>query len=182
MKSTRSLWLLALAMPMLQACSNPAPAAPSAAAGSDTASAPAPAAEAAAPAATLSAADARKACNLVNAAEMSKILGNDVIATPNDSTEGITACSYSPSGSSGHSAEIMISWGDGESTLKMVREMSKHDAAGDEAYKGIGDDAVYEGPAVVVRQGKDLVAVTVFGAADEPAAVKQIIDTAKARM
>lgn len=175
MKSYFRACLPMLMLPLLQSCSNSPPDAVSQA----TVAATAPPPQIAMPA-PVSYADPHTACGLVTAAEMSAILGTVVTGTAKDA-DGATACSYAPTVGSGSSAQIMISWGDGESTLQMVRAMKDHDAAADLPYQGIGDDAVYEKPAVVVRQGKDLIGVAVFGAADLPAAVKKIIDTAKSK-
>jgi hypothetical protein len=124
--------------------------------------------------------DPQAACSLVTGTEMSGILGDTVAATPKDGA-GVTACSYAPVGGTGARAEIMISWGDGQSTLQMVRAMNNHDPSGDLPYRGIGDDAVYQSPAVVVREGKDLIGVAVFGAPDLPSTVRRIVDTATSK-
>lgn len=73
-------------------------------------------------------------------------------------------------------------WGDGESTLRMDREMKGHDAGVDKRSAGVGDDAVFVAPAVQVRQGKDLLVFVLFGFDDEPAAIRKILEVAKPRM
>ena len=178
MKAFRPGVLLLLALPVLQACSNAAPpaAAPPTTAVVAVPAPPPPKPEPLAPG------DAHKACRLVTAAEMSAILGNTVLATPNERGDGASTCSYAPAAGSGSRAEMMISWGDGESALQMIRAMKEHDAAADLPYQGIGDDAVYQSPAAIVREGKDLFGVAIFGVTDVPSAVRKIIDTAGAKL
>ena len=115
-----------------------------------------------------------KACNRVTASEMSAILGNAVTAVPNDGTEGITSCNYSAV-TKGRSAEIMISAGDGASTLRMVREMKNYDPNPGKAFAGVGDDADVLPPGIVIKDGADLFSLTRFGVDDEPAVAKKIL-------
>ena len=180
MKPARLAFAFACVLPILQACSGPAPATP-AATGPSPAAATAP--DSPAPAATtVISTDPRQACNLVTATEMSAILDSAVVATPHDPTEGVTECTYSPAGDRGPTVEMTTYKSDGGSPLDAVREMSHHDAAADLPYKGIGDDSVYEGPAVVILQGDDIISLTINGVADAPAAARKIVAVAKARM
>jgi len=175
MKANHFIFLSMLVLPVLQACSD----SPSSTAASRTKVAVTSPSATTLPTSVVQE-DPHAACSLVTGTEMSAILGYTMAATPKDGA-GVTACSYAPVGGAGARAEIMISRGDAESTLQMVRAMKNHDPAGDVPFKGIGDDAVYQSPAVVVRQGKDLIGVAVFGARDLPAAVRRIIDTAKSK-
>ena len=178
MNFVRFSFALALVLPMLQACSNSAPPTPAA----TTAPAAATAPDAPTPAATAAvSADPHQACNLVTAAEMSSIVGSAMLATPADE-DGISNCKYEPASGRGSSVDFTVIWGDGESTLKMDREMKDHDAEADKRFVGVGDDAVVVAPTVQVRQGKDLVVLTLFGFDDEPATARKILDIAKARM
>ena len=180
MNLNRLALALLLSSPILPGCSAPAPAtAEPAAATAPPASSPAPAEVAPA---LVAPGDAHQACNLVTASEMSAILGSAVVATANDPTEGVTECTYSPAGDRGPTVEMTVYKSDGGSPLDAVREMSHHDAAADLPYKGIGDDSVYEGPAVVVLQGDNIISLMIIGVADAPAATRKIVDTAKARM
>jgi hypothetical protein len=184
MKFLRLAFTVALVLPMLQACSNstaPAPAASAAATATATApDAPAPAPAAATPVSS----DPHQACNLVTAAEMSTIVGSPMTATPHDdsSLPSVSNCAYAPASGRGSSVDFTVMYGDGESTLKMDREMKNHDTEADKRFAGVGDDAVVVSPAVQIRQGKDLLVLVLFGFDDEPATARKIVDTAKARM
>jgi hypothetical protein len=175
MKLACLAFALVLALP---ACSGPAPAASTATATAPDAPAPAPAA--AAPVST----DPHQACNLVTAAEMSAIVGSPMTATPHDDSNfsTVTNCAYAPASGRGSSVDFTVMWGDGESTLKMDREMKNHDTEADKRFAGVGDDAVVVSPAVQIRQGKDLLVLMLVGFDNEPATAKKIVDTAKARM
>ena len=72
--------------------------------------------------------------------------------------------------------------GDGESRLRMDRDMKGHDAGADERFAGVGDDAVFVAPAVQVRQGKDLLVFVLFGLDDEPAAIRKMLEIGKPRL
>ncbi len=181
---------LALALLLLQACSGPAPTAPAKSDSNAAASPPAAAAAAAAaapapvaPAAPVST-NPHEACNLVTAAEMSAIVGSPMTATPHDdpSLDTVSNCAYAPASGRGSSVDFTVMWGDGESTLRMAREMKHHDAEADKRFAGVGDDAVVVPPAVQVRQGKDALVFTLFGFDDEPATLKKILKVAKPRM
>ena len=168
-----------VAVSVLAGCSAPTPASTETVAAPATTPATASTATAPAPVAP---GDPHHACNLVTAKEMSAILGSAVVATPHDPTEGVTECTYSPAGDRGPTVEMTVYKSDGGSPLDAVREMSHHDAAADLPYKGIGDDSVYEGPAVVILQGDNIISLMIIGVADEAAAARKIVDTAKARM
>ena len=181
MKIARILFALTLSVPLLQACSQSAPTAPAAAETNVSAAAtPAAAPAAAAPVSS----DPHQACNLVTAAEMSSIVGSPMTATPHDdsSLPSVSNCAYSPASGPGSSVDLTVMYGDGESTLKMDREMKNHDLEADKKFAGVGDDAVVVPPAVQIRQGKDLLVLMLVGFDDEPATAKKIVDTAKARM
>ncbi len=178
MKFRRLTFALAFILPILQACSNSSP--PATAASAPPAAATAPDAPTP-PAAVAVSTDPKQACNLVTAAEMSSIAGSAMVATPADE-DGISNCKYEPAGGRGSSVDFTVIWGDGESTLKMDREMKDHDAEADKRFAGVGDDAVVVAPTVQVRQGKDLVVLTLFGFDDEPATARKILEIAKARM
>ena len=180
MPTIKFLFASLLALPMLQACSNPGPTTPTAVAPT----APATATEApAAPAAPVST-DPRQACNLVTAAEMSVIVGSPMTATPHDDSNfsSVTNCAYTPANGRGSSVDFTVMRGDGETTLKMDREMKNHDAGADKRFAGVGDDAVVVPPAVQIRQGKDLLVLMLVGFDDEPATARKIVDVAKSKL
>lgn len=188
MSSKRIPLLCLLALPFLHGCT------PSAApgAGADSAAAALPAAAGAptpvvAPAPVAEPADAAvpggasRACNRVTAGEMSAIAGMRMQATPNDATEGLTSCTYSPVAGPGPRIEYTISAGDGASTLRMGREMKTYDPAPGKAFAGIGEDADVIGPALVISDHGDMVSLYMggIGLDQQPAMAKKIYDASQ---
>lgn len=188
MQLKRAALLCLLTLPLLHGCA-PSAAPAGAAADSATAAPPATAvaAPAVAPAAVATVADvpvpggASRACNRVTANEMSAITGMPMQATPNDSTEGITSCTYAPVAGTGPRIEYTISAGDGASTLRMGREMKNYDPAPGKAFAGIGEDADVIGPALVINDHGDMVSLSLggIGLAEKPAIARKIYDAAQ---
>jgi hypothetical protein len=119
------------------------------------------------------------ACNRLTARELSAILGTTMTATANDVTEAITQCAYGPASGTGPSVEFMVSAGDGANTLEMVREGKHYDPAPARAFAGIGDDVDVQRPALLIRDGEDLVSLMLVGVGDEPAVARKILDAAR---
>lgn len=189
MQLKRAALLCLLTLPLLHGCS-PSAAPAGRAADSATAAAPATvvaAAPAVVPAAVATVADAPvpggpgRACNRVTANEMSAITGMPMQAAPNDSTEGITSCTYSPVAGTGPRIEYTISAGDGASTLRMGREMKNYDPAPGKAFAGIGEDADVIGRGLVINDHGDMVSLSLsgIGLAEEPAIARKIYDAAQ---
>jgi hypothetical protein len=122
------------------------------------------------------------ACSLVSAAEMTAIVGFEVVAEPDDSSNGTTACIYKrPTGLS-PDVELAFTWGDGEAAMQGMGLANRHEPGLTSPYDGVGDEAVAVGPVLFVRSGEDLIKMQFAGVDDPPGAAKKIFDTAKARM
>jgi hypothetical protein len=125
-----------------------------------------------------------KACDLVTAQEMTAILGSDVVAQPNDGSNGKTECIYqtgNPEGSSPY-AELTVEWGSGEAAMTAMGMMGQIEPGIADPYEGIGDQAAAIGPTLMIRSGDDLITIVLSGVDDMPATAKKIFATAKARI
>ena len=127
-------------------------------------------------------AEAKKACDLVTAKEMSVILGSAVTAEPNDGSSGKTECLYKAVAGVSPYVEFSVEWGEGEAALKAAGAMNQHEPGIADPYQGIGDQAVAVGPSLMIRSGDDLVSIVFSGVADAPTAARKIFTTAKARL
>lgn len=168
-----ALLLAALSLPC--ACTKPAdPAVAAKSAAGDVAALAAPA-------------DPRRAtaCTLVSASEMSAIVGSAVAATPDETHGGKTLCTYAPAVPVEHSApyvELSVEWGSGEALAMGAGFANAQEPGLVDAYEGLGDGAMRAGPAIMIRSGEDLVTIVISGVDEEPAAIRTIFDTAKARL
>jgi hypothetical protein len=122
------------------------------------------------------------ACNLVTAAEMTAIVGFEVVAEPDDSSNGTTACTYKKPTGLSPDVELAFTWGDGAAAMQGMGLATKHEPGLTSPYDGVGDEAVAVGPVLFVRSGEDLIKMQFSGVDDPPGAAKRIFDTAKARM
>lgn len=122
------------------------------------------------------------ACELVNEAEMSRILGGAVVAQNNDHSNGKTECIYNAANGISPYAELSVEWGSGEGAMTGVGILGQAEPGIASPYEGIGDQAVAVGPALMIRTGEDLVTIVFSGVEDMPSKAKQILEIAKARM
>jgi hypothetical protein len=122
------------------------------------------------------------ACALVTAAEMSAILGSEVIAEPDDRSAGRTGCIYRPPAGPSPYVELSVDWDGGEAAMTAMGMMGKMEPGIASPYEGIGDQAAAVGPTLMIRTGPDLVNLVFSGITDAPAIAKRIFDTAKPRM
>jgi hypothetical protein len=171
--NTLALASLLLILPSMYGCSKPEtfPASATAADGS-----PAEAAVAAPASRTA------RACELVTAAEMSVILGSPVLGTPNEGSTGKTECVYAPAGGISPQIEFSVTWGDGRAAMTAMGMMGNIEPGIANPYEGLGDQAAAVGPALMIRNGEDLVTLTFSGIDDAPTVARKIFDTAKGRM
>jgi hypothetical protein len=126
-----------------------------------------------------------KACDLVTAKEMTAILGSDVVAQPNDGSNGKTECIYqtgNPVEGSGPYAELTVEWGSGEAAMTAMGMMGQIEPGIADPYEGIGDQAAAIGPTLMIRSGDDLITIVLSGVDDMPATAKKIFATAEARI
>lgn len=125
-----------------------------------------------------------EACDLVTAQEMTAILGSDVVAQPNDGSNGKTECIYQSGNSEGSSpyAQLTVEWGSGEAAMTAMGMMGRIEPGITDPYEGIGDQAAAVGPTLMIRSGEDLITIVLSGVDDMPATAKKIFATAKARI
>ena len=170
---TQILSLLALAGVILAGCGNDSktatPEAPPAASAGAT-SEPSPEKKPA------------QACEMVTLAEMSAILGSEVVAKNNDHSTGKTECIYTSVREGGPYVELSVSWGDGEAAMMGVGFLNSKEPGIASPYDGIGDQAIAVGTTLMIKTGEDLMHIVFSGVEDAPGAAKQIYTTAKARM
>lgn len=121
------------------------------------------------------------ACGLVTAAEMSAILGTQVVAKPEDRSDQETKCTYHTAGGASP-IEFKVTWGDGRAAMRGMGMAEKHEHGLTTPYDGIGDQAASAGPMLMIRTGEDLVTIVFSGVDDAPKVAKKIFATAKARM
>ena len=124
----------------------------------------------------------RLACALVTGAEMSTILGAQVVAEANDRSAGKTECIYKSASGISPYVEFSVDWGGGEAAMTAAGMMGRIEPGLTNPYNGIGDQAAAVGPALMIRTGEDLVMIVFSGVSDMPAKAKRIFDTAKARL
>lgn len=123
-----------------------------------------------------------RTCELVTAAEMSALLGSVVVATPNEGSVGKTECVYAPAEGVSPQVEFSVTWGDGRAAMTAMGMMGNIEPGIANPYEGLGDQAAAVGPALMIRNGEDLVTLTFTGIDDAPAVARKIFDTAKGRM
>lgn len=127
------------------------------------------------------AAKGTSACELVTGAEMSEILGGQVVPTAND-RPGKTECIYTAAQGVSPYAELSIDWGSGQDAMTAAAMLNQREPGIADLYAGIGDQAVAVGPTLMIRSGEDLVTLVFSGVDDVPGRARRIFDTAKARM
>jgi hypothetical protein len=163
----------------LAACAKPdgadadTPAASAATAGVDAAPA---APEAPAPPAAVD------ACALVDAAQMSAILGTTMKAAPSPPAAGKSECTYMPEQGVTPYAIVAVIPGDGEAAMTAMGIADDSEPGLASAYDGIGDQAFLVGEMLNIRSGADLVQVTLSGVQEHPAKAKAIFDAVKAKL
>lgn len=125
------------------------------------------------------------ACDMVTAQEMSAIVGGEVVATPDDHSNGKTSCIYKTDKPITHTTpyvELSVDWGSGEGGMAASGALNKHEPGVADPYAGIGDQAAMSGPALMIKTGEDLMTIVLSGVNDFPATAKKIFDTAKPRL
>jgi hypothetical protein len=163
---------------VLGACAKPDGAASDAPAASASASAAAPAAPPEAPAPPA----AVDACALVDAAQMSAILGTTMKAAPSPPAAGKSECTYMPEQGVTPYAIVAVIPGDGEAAMTAMGIADDSEPGLASAYDGIGDQAFLVGEMLNIRSGADLVQVTLSGVQEHPAKAKAIFDAVKAKL
>ncbi len=123
-----------------------------------------------------------RACELVTAAEMSTILGSAVVGVPNEGSVGKTECVYAPPEGVSPQIEFSVTWGDGRAAMTAMGMMGNIEPGIANPYEGLGDQAAAVGPALMIRNGEDLVTLTFSGIDDAPVVARKVFDTAKGRM
>ena len=118
---------------------------------------------------------AQTACGLIPAADMSAILGSQVVASADD-RGGQTKCTYEIAGGEigGAYAEVELSWGDGAAGMAGVglAKPQLDKVMGELA--GLGDQATSVGPMILIRRGSDLITLVISGVPDRVSAAKRI--------
>ncbi|WP_442756181.1 hypothetical protein ACNHKD_06075 [Methylocystis sp. JAN1] len=115
------------------------------------------------------------ACGLIPAADMSAILGSPVAVSADD-RGGQTKCTYETAGGEigGAYAEVELSWGDGAAGMAgagLVKPQLKK-VMGELA--GLGDQATFVGPMILIRRSNDLITLVISGVPDSVVAAKRI--------
>lgn len=115
------------------------------------------------------------ACGLIPAAEMSALLGSPVSAVADDRS-GQTTCTYSTAGEElgAPYAEVELSWGDGAAGMAGAGIVQPQVGAVMGELAGLGDQAVYAGPMILIRRKDDLISIVVSGVPDGTGAAKRI--------
>jgi hypothetical protein len=130
-------------------------------------------------AAAQSGGEIRKACSIVTAEEMGKILGSPVTTEAND-RRSQTKCIYNAEGMVPY-AELQFSWGDGETGMTAAGMMGRMEPGLTNPFAGIGDQAAQAGPMLFIRRGDDLIELVLSGV-DIPKAAKQVYDILDKRL
>lgn len=125
------------------------------------------------------------ACEMVTAKEMSAILGSEVVATPQDGSNGKTECIYKTDKVIMHSTpavDLSVDWGSGEGGMQASGALNNQEPGVADPYAGIGDAAAMSGPALMIKTGEDLMTIVMSAVDDFPGTAKKIYDTAKPRL
>ncbi len=123
------------------------------------------------------------ACELVNAQEMSDIVGSALTAEPEERpSNSETTCTYKKTESLSPDVTFTLNRGHGEAAMAGMGMMAQAEPGIANPYEGIGDHAATVGPQLWIRTGEDLVTLTILGFDDVPGKARRILDTAKARM
>lgn len=122
-----------------------------------------------------------RACELVTAQEMSRILGKAVNAQGSEGYEK-TGCTYSVAQGEGPYVEFSVNWGSAEGAMNMTRMLAMAEPDMAQPYSGIGDEATMVGSMLMIRSGEDLVILAIADVNDIAGKARRIFDTAKARM
>lgn len=121
------------------------------------------------------------ACTLVNAAEMSAILGAAVNATPKD-RPSTALCIYQSAGGAGPYAELKVEWGDGRIAMQSSGLMGRKEPGIADPLAGLGDEAYAVGPTFSIRLGEDLMQVVFSGITGHADKARRVVATARPRM
>ena len=168
-----ALVLLVLA---LGACAKPDGAASDAPSATAAADAPVAAPEPPAPPAAVD------ACALVGAEQMSAILGTPMKAAPSPPAAGKSECTYMPEQGVTPYAIVAVIPGDGEAAMTAMGIADDSEPGLASAYDGIGDQAFLVGEMLNIRNGDDLVQITLSGVQEQPAKAKAVFDAVKAKL
>lgn len=107
---------------------------------------------------------------------MSVILGATVTAEPISNSTGKTDCNYAPTVGSMPTAQLSVEYGSAEAAMAATGMLERVEPGMTNPYEGLGDQAAAIGPSVWIRQGDDLITITVFGVDATDAAVKRIYE------
>ncbi|MDP9088082.1 MAG: hypothetical protein M3O26_04985 [Pseudomonadota bacterium] len=118
-------------------------------------------------------------CDVVTAADMSKLLGSPVNAKPQRLASD---CVYASAADGGPSAEIKIERGDGEAAMLGTTFANQFEPGLANPLTGLGDQAISAGPITMIRRGDDLILISVSGVEDSLAAVKRIYAAVDAKI
>lgn len=174
MREFRLVPALVIAALLLPGCSKSPEAPPGAPTGEATLAAPATTEPASA--------SVVRACEMISADAMSKILGTAMKAEPDDSSAGKTSCLYMPVEGVVPYAILTVARGDGDAAMSAMGVAGQVEPGLANPYAGIGDEAFAVGEMLNIRSGEDLMQVTLSGVDDVPATARAIYDAAKSRM
>ena len=118
-------------------------------------------------------------CDVMTAAEMSKLLGSPVTAKPQRLSSD---CVYASVADVGPNAELKIERGDGEAAMQGATFANQFEPGLANPLTGLGDQAISAGPMIMIRRGDDLISIMVSGVEDSLAAVKRIYAAVDAKM
>lgn len=118
------------------------------------------------------------ACEMLNASEMTVLLGGEVSAQPS----GAAKCVYSPVAGSAPQAELEIERGKAEAAFRALAKNGRIAAGEPNPLAGLADQAAQVGPMLLVRAGADLVKITVSGAKNGPGALRAIFMLVRPRL
>jgi hypothetical protein len=165
-----------LAIMLLTACSKP-----ESASATGAPAAQAPALSAAVPIGPLAQRQG-KACDMVTQAEMSAILGGQVIAASNNRSSDQTECIYSAASGISPYAELKVEWGSGPAAMMGAAMFNRKEPGAVDPLDGLGDQAIQVGPVLMIRTGEDLVTIVFSGVEDILPKARRIFEATKARM
>lgn len=118
------------------------------------------------------------ACEMMNASEMTVLLGGAVDAQPS----GASKCVYAPVAGDAPYAELEIDRGQGNAAFKRVPKTGLIEPGSPNPLAGLGDQTAQVGPVLLVRSGADLVKITVSGSKNGAAALRAIFMLVKPRL
>jgi hypothetical protein len=118
---------------------------------------------------------------LISVQEIAGMLGQEVTATPDEGV-GRTGCVWQAMSGAMPYLELKVNFGDGEAAMMAAGMLHSHEPEINEAYEGLGDQAVITGPAVMIKRGEDLFTITPMGVEDPAAITHRVYKLATERL